>query len=416
MPRIALTDRFCAGAKAEGGQIDFFDSYATGLALRVAPSGRKVWTFHFTSPRDGKRSRHTLGPFPAITLAAARGQALGLRQQVEEGADPRGAAAKGAADLTFGDLANIFLADPEKEKLRSIKEIRRRLTRNAFPIIGGVKLGKLTRRDVRDVIEPIQKRGATVHAEHTFKDIRAILRWGIRHDYLDSNPVDGMDAPGGGSPRERTLSDDEINSLWNGLPKALAKTKSIQRIVKLILVTGQRSGEIAGMARSEFDLQRRLWLLPGNRTKNAHPHTVPLSDLALAIIREAMADSDSDYLFSAADGGSLSSQAVARTIGRANETSDLRPQGRFGIAPWSAHDLRRTALTGMARLGITPHVIGHVANHRSITKGGITFAHYIWHSYEAEKRHALALWSDGLTAIVGSGGAAVVRLQRWSSP
>jgi integrase len=413
MARIALTDRFCAGAKAErDAQTDYFDAYATGLALRVSPSGRKVWTFHYTSPRDGKRSRHTLGPFPAITLAAARGQALGLRQQIEEGVDPRGVAAKGAADLTFADLAKLFLADPDKAKLRSIKEIRRRLTRNVLPIIGGIKLAKLTRRDVRDITEPIMRRNAPVHAEHTFKDVRAILRWGIKHDYLDSNPVDGMDAPRGGSPRERTLSNDEINSLWNGLPKALARTKSIQRIVKLVLVTGQRSGEVAGLARSELDLQRRLWLLPGARTKNAHPHAVPLSDLALAIIHEALADTDSEFLFPAEVGGPLSSQVVARAIGRANETSAERPQGRFGITPWTAHDLRRTALTGMARLGITPHVIGHVANHRSLTKGGITFAVYIWHSYEAEKRQALDLWADRLTVIVGSGGAAVVPMRR----
>jgi len=412
MPRIALTDRFCAGAKAEGVQTDFFDSYATGLSLRVAPSGRKVWTFHYTSSRDGKRSRHTFGTFPAVTLAAARGQALGLRQQVEEGLDPRGAAAKGTADLTFRDLANLYLADPDKAKLRSIKEIRRRLTRNVLPVIGGLRLAKLTRRDVRDVVEPILRRGAAVHAEHTFKDIRAIVRWGIKQDYLDANPLDGMEKPGGSTPRDRTLSDAEISILWNGLPKALARTKAVQRIIKLILATGQRSGEIAGLAHSELDLERRTWLLPASRSKNGHAHLVPLSQLALAVIREAMADSDSEFLFPAESGGSLSSQAVARTIGRANERSPERPNGRFGIAPWSAHDLRRSTLTGLARLGVTPHIIAHCANHRSLVKSGVTFAHYVTHSYEAEKRQALELWASALEAIVASGGASVVPM-RW---
>ena len=103
--------------------------------------------------------------------------------------------------------------------------------------------------------------------------------------------------------------------------------------------------------------------------------------------------------------GSLSPMVVARTILRANT------DGRFGIASWSAHDLRRTCLTNLAKLGVTPHVIAHVANHRSLTKSGVTFAHYVQHSYEGEKRQALDLWADRLTAIIGKRGAAVVPMR-----
>ena len=122
-----------------------------------------------------------------------------------------------------------------------------------------------------------------------------------------------------------------------------------------------------------------------------------------------------EFLFPAEDGG-LSSQAVARAISRAHERSEGRPRGRFGIAPWSAHDLRRTALTGMARLGVSPHVIGHIANHRSITKSGVTFAHYVVHSYEAEKRQALDLWAARLAAIVGADETADVVPMRRLAP
>src|SRR5262249_54338931 len=89
MPRIALTDRFCAAAKARGGRTDYFDEQVPGLALRVADTGRKVWTFHYTSPRDGKRARHSLGTYPAASLAMARGLAIEARQLVEDGTDPR---------------------------------------------------------------------------------------------------------------------------------------------------------------------------------------------------------------------------------------------------------------------------------------------------------------------------------------
>ena len=98
--------------------------------------------------------------------------------------------------------------------------------------------------------------------------------------------------------------------------------------------------------------------------------------------------------------GSLSPVAVARTILRANETSKERPLGRFGIAPWSAHDLRRTALTGMARLGVAPIVLGHVANHRTTTRAGVTLAVYSQYTYNKEKRAALDLWAERIEGIV----------------
>jgi integrase len=200
------------------------------------------------------------------------------------------------------------------------------------------------------------------------------------------------------------LSDDEIKKLWHGLPKALTKSVQCQRIVKLCLVTGQRVGEVAGMTHAELDLRAREWRLPGSRTKNAAAHTVPLSDLALSIIKEAIADAGKGGFIFPCGKASLSPVAVARTILRANDTE------RFGVASWSAHDLRRTALTGMARLGIAPIVLGHVANHRTTTRAGVTLAVYSQYTYEKEKRAALDLWADRLVAIIGGKSANVVAL------
>jgi integrase len=175
-----------------------------------------------------------------------------------------------------------------------------------------------------------------------------------------------------------------------------------QRIIKLCLVTAQRVGEVVGIVPAELDLTAREWRLPGNRTKNAHAHVVPLSDLAIQIIKEAMAGAgEGAPLFLCGD-GPLAGAAVARTILRANK------DGRFGIASWSAHDLRRSALTGMARLGVAPIVLGHVANHRSTTRAGVTLAVYSQYAYDKEKRAALELWANRLAAIVGAKPAADV--------
>jgi integrase len=412
MPRVTLTDRFVAGAKPVGKQRQtyFFDSKTPGLALRISDTGHRGWTFQFTPPGENDRVRMTLGSYPAMPLAAARTKAESARNEVQDGVDPRTSlkANGGAAAMTLAQLVGRYVTDPDKARLRSIREINRRLTVNALPLIGHIRLDQLVRRDVKDVTAKIMRRGARTQAWHTHKDLHAVLAWGVRNDFLASNPIAGVAAPGGYTAGERNLSDDEIKALWTVLPTALAKSKTCQRIIMLALITGQRLGEISGMARAELDLRNRLWTIPGARTKNKHAHTVPLSDLAVDVIRAALADAGkSDFVFLGEDDGPLASPRVTRTILRAQESG-----GRFGIAPWSAHDLRRTVLTNLAKLGVVPHVIGHIANHRSLTKTGVTFAHYVQHSYEGEKRQALELWSDRLQAIISGAGARVVSLRR----
>jgi integrase len=389
--RIALTDRFVAAAKADT-RAEFFDSRVTGLALRVSPTA-KSWAFHFTTA-GGKRVRLTLGPFPAITLAGARGMALEAQAAVQSGQDPR---THKAGVMTVATLVESFLAKHVRPHLRSAKQVERRLRKNVLPLIGNVRLADLHRRDVNRVLDQIASRGRMIEANRVFADVRAMLRWAVARGDLDRDPVQGMDAPAMERSRDRVLSDAEIKHFWNVLPKALPKQVDCQRVLALCLVTGQRVGEVAGMRRDELDLSARIWALPGIRTKNGHPHSVPLSDLAIGIIEQALGDAgDRPRLFA------LPPIAVARFVERS----------RFGIPHWTSHDLRRTALTQMAKLGVEPVVLGHVANHRTATRAGITLAVYVKHSYDAEKRRALELWADRLTAIVGHGAAAVLPLHK----
>ena len=144
MPKIALTDRFCATAKPlDGLRTEYFDATVSGLALRVTEKGHRSWSYLFTSPRDGKRARATIGTYPATSLAAARGKALEARGHVEAGQDPRVALpGQGAAAMTIAGLIEVYLADPEKGALRSMKEIKRRLRKNVAPIIGEIKISE----------------------------------------------------------------------------------------------------------------------------------------------------------------------------------------------------------------------------------------------------------------------------------
>jgi len=413
MPKIALTDRFVNAAKSpDAAQTDFFDATVRGLALRVAKGGRKTWTFTFTSPRDAKRARLTLGTYPATSLAGARALAIEARGHAEAGTDPRDVfAAQDATAMTVTGLIASYLAKHARPSLRSAAAIERRLYKNVVPLIGGMKLAELHRRDISRVVDPVIARGRLVEAARVFEDFRAVVRWAVARGDLDNNPMAGMSKPSASAPRERVLSDDEMRTLWHGLPKSLARSMTCQRIIRLCLTTAQRVGEVAGMRRDELDLSAQTWSLPGSRTKNGHPHLVPLSDLAMTIICETLADAGEESPFVFPCGAApLAPHAVARTIARAQETGEDRPQGRFGIAHWTAHDLRRTALTKMAELGVAPIVLGHVANHRTTTKAGVTLSVYARYDYAKEKASALDLWAERLAAIIEGKAAAVVAL------
>jgi integrase len=379
---LLLTDRFCERAKA-ATQTDYFDETVSGLALRVTKHGVKAWTFLYTA--GGKRRRMTLGRYPAVSLAKARTLALEASEAVGSGLDPRPKAA-----MTVADLVETYIAK-HTVTLRSGAEIARRIRRNILPAIGNVPLAQLHRRDATRLIDGVIGRGAPIEATFVFQDLRSILRWAVARGDLDHDPIAGMAAPPAGKPRERVLSDEEIRQLWAALPTTLSPT--YQRVIRLCLLTAQRIGEVAGMRRSELDLGKGTWSLPGSRTKNGHPHLVPLSPAALEVI------GDPEELVFA----DCAPSNVSSAIYKARE--------RFGIAQWTAHDLRRTALTGMAKLGVEPIVLGHIANHRTTTKAGMTLSVYVHHAYEREKREALELWADRLRGII-AGGAEIVPIGR----
>lgn len=401
MPVLSLTDRFCKLAKPGP---EAFDETVKGLALRVSSGGHKAWTFHFTI--DGKRARCTLGSYPATSLAKARTVALEARGYVEEGKDPRRVfgAQEASGAMTMADLVESYLEKHVKPNLRSARHMELRLRANVLPVIGTVRLADIHRRDANRVLDKIIARGKPTQARLVFQDMRAIFRWAVARGDLDRNPIEGMEKPGVERARDRVLSDDEIHLLWNNLDTVMGgrllkngqSTSPYTRdILRLCLITGQRVGEVTGMTRDEVDIPSRVWNLPASRTKNGHAHAVPLSNLAIEIIERA--ESEGPRLFP------MTSHAVARAIARV--------QTDFGLPRWTAHDLRRTALTGMAKLGVSPTVIGHVANHRTTTHGGITASVYIHYAHDKEKRQALELWADRLSAIVAGKGAKIIPME-----
>lgn len=405
MPRVQLTDRFVSTAKA-AERTDFFDEKTPGLALRVSDT-HKAWSFNFTSPKDGKRARITIGTYPATSLASARAKALEARGIIENGTDPRELSAATAATLKA--LIDSYVEKHVRPRLRRASEIERTFSKNVTPLIGDIRIADLHRRDVNRVIDAIMARDAPVEAARVFAQLRALFRWALARGDIDANPMDGMKRPAAGSARDRTLTDDEMRSVFGSLEKALARSKDCQRILRLCALTGQRVGEVSGMATAELDLNDATWTIPAARSKNKARHVVPLSDDAIAIIQEALKGNKTPFVFPSPEGGSLPARAVTNTVRRANLADEERPEGRFGIPAWTPHDIRRTVVSGMAKLGVAPIVIAHVVNHRSITKAGVTFATYNQYSYDKERREALNLWAAHLNGILAGGSVVPMR-------
>ncbi|MGE4250867.1 MAG: tyrosine-type recombinase/integrase [Parvibaculaceae bacterium] len=419
MPKVELTDRFCAKAKPGAGNVEYFDTVTTGLAFMVTPGGARTFYLAFTSPTDGKRARMKLGRYPEFSLATARKRAKEARGEIGAGNDPLREKRALEASQTVADLVENYIARHAMTK-RSGPAIARRLRKNVKDVIGTVKLADLHRREITRCIDAVKDRGADVEANRVFEDIRAMVRWARGRGDLDENLVDGMRRPTETTERDRVLTPDEIKTVWKAFPGADMR-ESTRRILRLLLITLQRESEVAGMMKDELDLAKRLWTIPGARTKNKQEHVVPLSDMAVDIIREQIEAAAAlakrkgrkppPFVFPAPGGRAA---VTGASVPKAVKRLEVKAKGGptiMGVAPWTPHDLRRTAATGMEELGISPFIVGHVINHRSITKSTVTSRVYARYTYDKEKREALDLWSDRLTGII-EGRAAVVPLAK----
>ena len=211
--------------------------------------------------------------------------------------------------------------------------------------------------------------------------LSAFFAWAITEGLLETNPVQGTAKASEGNGRERVLTNAEIAKLW-----ATLSDGRFGEIVRLLLLTGQRRNEIGNLNWTEIDLARKLIVFPPDRTKNARLHELPLSRQALEIISRQPRRNSSAFLFSDTKGF------------KGWDQGKIRLDRRLGIAEWRLHDLRRTCATGMAELGIQPHIIEAVLNHVSGHKAGVAGI-YNRARYVDEMRSALQRWADHLYQI-----------------
>lgn len=420
-----------------------------GMYAWVYPSGVIVFVYRYTRPGSGERRKMRLGQYGegGITFEEASDRRREAQRWLEKGLDPieerdRREQAKERARLeragadTVAKLVEQFVHrklraerwDQERGawvKTRAEGRKRpdaaaallgyrppdaptRRRKKSGKPVptfvseLGAIKAPELTKRQITAFLDSVVDRGSPITAKRTYSLLHQLFKWAAAKDLIGASPMAGVEAPGGKErPRNRILSAEEIKTLWSKLDSA-DMAEPTRLALKVLLVTGQRRGELTHAQWRHFDFDAKLWTIPVELLKSSHtrrekpePHVVPLSDLALDLLRRLRTlAGDSPAVLPAHASkrhtGVYSQGVLSRAV-RQNAK-------HFGIAHWTPHDLRRTAASYMTKLSIPRLHVEKVLNHST---GDIAEV-YDRHDYLPEKRAALDKWGDELQAIIAT--------------
>ena len=379
MPRIRLTKSAIDALPTPKSDTVYWDAGFPGFGVKVTPKGRKVFiVLYRTAGAGSKLRKYTVGPYGHVTLHQARVAAQKVFAAKLEGrdlaAEKRESKRRVVADRVE-DLLENFIAQYLIQN-RSAGEIARLLRREVGMAWNGKSIHEISKRDVVEVISAIEQRGAPIAANKTLKSIKTFLRWCVGRAVIDQSPAEGVPLPAKEVARDRVLDDQELAQV---ILAARKMGGPYGGIVELLALTGQRRGEVAGLTWQELNLEQRVWTIPKSRTKNAKAHVVHLSEQSMAALRRA--DQRGPLVFSLL--GTKPFQEFSRAKSLLDQLS--------GVREWRLHDLRRTSVSGMARLGVAPHVADKILNHQSGTISGVA-AVYQRHEFLAERRAALDLW------------------------
>ena len=421
-----------------------------GFGIRVYPSGAK--TFFFQYKIDGQRRFMTLGNYPMMKLKEARelyqaelAKVKALRRGSADGSDPvvekkRKKEQRIADDaarstqLTIAELIDEYIEKHAKPNKRGWAEDKRILEHDALKVWGKRKAADIKKRDVVLLLEEIVKRGSPGSANNNFKIIRKMFRFAVQRDILQHTPCEGVVMPAPLVTKDRALSEAEIKTFWNALDTCHASDE-IKRVLKLILVTAQRPGEVVGMHTNEID--GHWWTIPSERTKNKRAHRVYLTDTAIDLIGPLMvADPKTEemkpkgFIFPSPRSAEatkskalkpIETSAIAHVI-RRNHASPVLVNGepafdkkgkpitenKLGVDFFTPHDLRRTANTLMASVKIIKEYRERVLNHTLEKLDGT----YNQHDYDDEKQMALKALERKILSVLQGTESNVIPINR----
>lgn len=421
MPKQKLTDAFVKSASAIKNKLtEYSDEKERGLCLRVTPTGIKSWTFRYRT-KEGKQQRLSIGKLDDISLADARKRIIAHRAMVADGGDPvleitlqKEKAQEAIGCETVKDIGDWYFKEcrvgrhkpnakgPKRESTLRTEQLY--FDKQIVPRLGKRKLVDLTRASVQSFVNDLADNQSKSAARHCRVILHGIFAFAQRQDITDkANPCQHV-TTAAHSARERVLTDRELKIIWQTLMppinlQGVSVSANVAYSILLAMVTLQRRAEITGMSIDEIDRVKRIWVIPGNRTKNHQGHVVPLSDLALELIDKAIAirPKDSAYVFPSPRGenNSINPQALTRAF--------IRMREALGLKDMRPHDLRITGATNMTgeELGISRFIVSKVLNHTSDTGNSAAVTSiYDQNEYLSDKRKALNAWAEKLLIIV----------------
>ncbi|MCS5708636.1 tyrosine-type recombinase/integrase [Candidatus Berkiella cookevillensis] len=409
---------------AASKNVEYRLSDGNGLFLRIRPTGAKSWLYCFRLTGSRKLQQMTIGALNDVSLKEARSMLSVLRKQVSEGIDPRQARAaikvQNAQAITMQVLFDKWI---EHIKIAAqitpkwIKQHEDRWRLHLKNTLGAILAKNIHRAHLAQALDAMVRRGTREETRKALTTLNMMLDYGLARHYIDENPARILKpkdfSATAGRPRDRVLSLQELNLLWqvldqgtiiqNGL--AVQNTMSIMSstAIKILILTGARRGEVAGMRWDELDLNSGIWILPWERTKNRRAHTVYLSDLAISLLKKIKQISgESQFVF---DTGRQSQDchihedSLTSTIAKLRGTKGTKKVAPLAdLKPFTVHDLRRSAATGWGEyLKTAPHVIEKMLNHQPLNKLVATYQHAV---YAQEQKEAWLKWGSFIEQYV----------------
>ena len=405
---LKLTKRDIDGFAYEGKGNEAWDirwdTQIPGFGVRVYPSGKKSYIVRYT--HKNRKRLHTIGQTSKVPLDEARDLAIKHLAKIADDIDPAAEKRKARGAETVSKAFGKFIERYAKVNNKHWAETKRIFDNDILPHIGSRSVPEVTKQDVSGLIDKIADRGAGVMANRTLAHVKKFFGWCVERDYIPFSPAEKISKPTQDISRDRVLTVDEIRDVWQACEK-IGYPYGV--LVQLILLTAQRRSEVSTLEWKHIDFKNKIWHLPRENTKTDKANDVFLSDLAIDILNK-VPKQDSDLIFTTTgttpySGFTQGKNSLDKKVQkiRDKKKKDALANGenvknRKDLAPipeWRIHDLRRTAASHMAGLGIAPHVIEKILNHSDGIISGVA-AVYNRYEYAEEKKAALLKWSEFL--------------------
>ena len=367
----------------------YWDDELKGFGFRLRQrAGRLHRTYVAQYRANGRTRRPTLGTAEVLLAPEARTAARKVLAGVALGGDPqREREAKRQAQAhTFAATAAAYL-EARKSGLRpaSYRAADLYLTGDYFKPLHPAAVSEITHGDVAAALRTIGRERSAATASAARRAVSTFFGWAIAEGLMGErpvNPVIGTNRPADPKPRDRVLTSSELAAIWN----ATGSEDDYDRVIRLLMLLGSRANEVGGLRWSELDLDAGTWTLPAERSKNHRAHAITLPAPALEILRAIPCRPDRDHVFGVRSEGFVRWPEKKQTLNRL--LGDR-------VKPWVVHDLRRSAATHMAELGVMPHVIESILGHHRQNVATT----YNRSRYDREAAAALERWSEHVLAL-----------------